>query len=224
MQVNAGQKLFAIDIETASQGKRAKDYTDQMPVKAPSNYKDPEKIEAYKEAERKKLSTKHGLNWWTGKIISVAVIDVISGEEHLMYGHDEENILVTLGEYLRGNKLVGKTSKNFDFPFLLARYMANGIKVPTSLKNRNNMYDVDDLFGLSMSSGQRGKLDAYAHGLNLPSKPLEGSMVQSMYDTILLAEMEGDTVAANATWKELTDYNLHDTRIVASMVKLYGVD
>ncbi len=59
--------LMAIDIETASQGKRAKELHAVTHIKAPSNYKDQEKIDAYIATAREKLGDRDGLGWHTGK-------------------------------------------------------------------------------------------------------------------------------------------------------------
>lgn len=214
-------KLYAIDIETVSQGKRAKQYTDGQHYKL-GNVKDPTKVEAQLEKKRVEASHKHGLAWHTGKIIVVSVVDVFGDEADIEYhGHDESEILARLGEHIKGARLIGKSSKNFDFPFLVGRFMANYLEVPESLRIRNNLFDVDDFFGWSSASGQRGKLDDYAFGIDYPNKPLHGSAVQGIYDTILMAEAKGDMTSANASWKQLTEYCVHDSKVVKNMSLLY---
>ena len=52
-------KTYAVDIETVSQGKRANDYTDGKEYKAPSNYKNEEKIKDYIAEAKQKARTKH---------------------------------------------------------------------------------------------------------------------------------------------------------------------
>ena len=221
-------KLYALDIETVSQGKRAIDYTNNDKYKAPVNIKDPAKIAANIELQKAKASTKHGLYWWTGKVVSIAIVDVFGDEEdQVFYGHNEEEILRATCCALKGNcKVIGMTSKNFDFPFLVGRFMANLLSVPPVLKRRYSALDVNDFFGISASSGQRGKLDNYAHGIVYAGKPdnMDGSKVQSLYDTIVQAEMDKDDVAVKAGWMQLRKYNLHDSNVVKAIATLYYRD
>lgn len=221
-------KLFAVDIETVSQGGRADNYTNEKDYKAPSNYKDEEKIQAYIKAEKNKARSKHGLSWWTGKIVSVAVVDVFGdAPDAVYYGHNEQDILVKLAEHLKGNvKIIGMCSAGFDFPYLVGRYMGNMMRVPSVLKRRYATLDVNNFFGYSSQSGQRGKLNDYAHGIAYADKPdnLDGSKVQEMYNTIVKADMDGDKLASTATWKQLERYNLHDANVVKALANLYYRD
>lgn len=221
-------KLFAIDIETVSQGGRADDYTNEKDYKAPSNYKDEEKIEANIEAQRSKARAKHGLHWWTGKVVSCAVVDVFGDTpDAVYYGHDEEDILRHVAEHIGSHsKLIGMCSEGFDFPFLVGRYMANMMRVPGVLKRKYATLDVNKFFGWSSQSGQRGKLDDYAQGIAYAGKPdnLDGSQVQGMYNTIIKADMNDDRLTAVATWKQLEKYNLHDAHVVKALATLYYRD
>lgn len=219
-------KTYAIDIETVSQGKRANDYTDNKKYKAPSNFKDELKIEANIEAQRKSARGKHGLHWVTGKVLSVALVDVYGSDKPIcIKGVDEALVLEGLRPYMQNNRLIGKTSKNFDFPFLIGRYMANGGGVPRTLRTKNMLFDVDDFFGYSAASLQRGKLDDYAHGIGYKEKPMNGSAVQALYDSILNAKMEHDKVAEAALWAQLEEYNIHDCEVVKQMtLAYYGVE
>jgi len=215
-------KTYAIDIETVSQGKRAIKYTDAKHYSAPSNYKDQEKIDANIEGQREKARGKHGLHWVTGKVFSVALVDVYGGDEPVFFsGLEESTVLEALRPYLQGNRLIGKTSKMFDFPFLIGRYMANGGGVPRALRTKNMLYDVDDFFGYSASSLQRTSLDAYAHGIGYKSKPMNGSAVQSLYNSILDAKIQKDETAEAVLWTQLKEYNIHDCEVVKQMTLAY---
>lgn len=221
-------KLYAVDIETVSQGKRALDYSNSVKYKAPANIKDPIKIEANIEKQKATASTKHGLSWWTGKIISIAIVDVFGDEEdRVFYGHNEQEILWAAADVLTGHcKIIGMTSDNFDFPFLVGRYMANMLRVPAVLKRKYATLDVNKFFGYHASSGQRGKLNDYAHGIAYADKPdnLDGSKMQGLYDTIMQAEMDKDSVAAKAGWMQIKRYNLHDSNVVKALATLYYRD
>ena len=219
-------KLYAIDIETVTQGKRANDYTDQRKYKL-GNVKDPTKIEAKLKEKRDEARSKHALSWYTGKIVSVSIVDVYGDEEDLVIsGHNESDILTELASKLnKPCKLIGKNSKTFDFPFMVGRFMANMITLPAVLRSKYSLYDTDDFFGFSSASSQRARLDDYAHGIDYKNKPMEGSMVGVLYSDIILAEASGDTVAATAGWKQLRDYNLHDSLVVKELtVRYFGAD
>lgn len=216
-------KVYAIDIETVSQGKRANDYTDQRSYKI-GNVKDPIKVEAKLREKREEARSKHALTWYTGKIISIAIVDVYGGDESIILsGHDEHVILTDLAKVLnKPCKMIGKTSKTFDFPFMVGRFMANGITLPAVFKHRFNLLDTDDFFGFSSASSQRGRLDDYAHGIGYKGKPMHGNAVAGLYASIVAAEtVKKDPVAAAAGWKQLKDYNLHDSMVVKEMTLAY---
>ncbi|WP_373092650.1 hypothetical protein, partial [Zhongshania sp.] len=191
------KKLYSIDIETVSQGKRAVDYTNSKHYAPPKNIKDPEKIDANIRGQKEKAARTHGLSWTTGKVLSVALVNVFNQEEqYVAASHKEYEVLGKLDELLDTPApiyLIGKTSATFDFPFLVGRYLFHDEGVPRVLRRRWNLLDVDNFFGWSASSGQRGKLDDYAHGLGIHNKPMHGSQVQDLYNTIVEAEMEGDS-------------------------------
>ena len=216
-------KVYAIDIETVSQGKRANDYTDNKRYKL-GNVKDPVKVEAKLKEKREEARDKHALHWNTGKIISVAIVDCYGTDEDIVIsGHDEVKILTELYDVLQKPcKLIGKNSKTFDFPFLVGRYMANYLRMPAVLRNRFNLFDVDEFFGWSSTSSQRGTLDDYAFGINYKEKPMDGGAVAGLYAEIVAAEtIKKDEVAAKMGWESLRKYNLHDAQVVKAMTVLY---
>lgn len=216
-------KLYAIDIETVSQGKIANDFTDKTATVA-KNIKDPEKIAARLITAKDDLRGKHGLSWWTGKIISISIVEVFGDYKEVFCGHDEADILNKTMAVIGQSKLIGKTSINFDFPFIIGRLMALNIEIPMCFKNRNSLYDVDNFFGFSAASGQRSKLDFYAHGLAIKMKPMHGSQIQGKYDEIMAMQMGGDNEGPIRIWKEIADYNLHDSEVVANMARRYYGD
>jgi predicted PolB exonuclease-like 3'-5' exonuclease len=215
MQMNTTKNMMvAIDIETVSQGQRANAYTDGLMPKT-GNLKDPAKIKVAIEEKREEARSKHGLHWWTGKIISVAMCGVDHKLEHVIAGHDEADILTELANSLnhKAVTLVGKNSKDFDFPFMIGRYMANNLSVPRVFKDRSNSLDVMDIFSRNMSSAQYGKLADYAHGLGLGEKLLHGGMVQNLYNEILAGDI--------SKWKDITDYNMQDAKLTAEIARRY---
>jgi hypothetical protein len=218
------KKLYAIDIETATQGRASNIFTDGDYYKAPSNFKDPEKIEANINQQKEKARDKHALYWWTGKVISLSIIDVFGDEEDkVFYGHNEATILKQAFDVFDRPRvyLIGKSSNNFDFPFMIGRYLANKQRVPAVLRKRYSMFDTDNFFGFSAASGQRSKLDTYAYAIGMDSKPMHGSQVGELYNSIIAAEMAKDLKEANRLWKKLADYNLFDSEVVSNLAKGY---
>lgn len=217
-------KVYSIDIETVSQGLRANEYTDKKKYKL-GNVKDPAKVEAKLKEKREEARNKHALHWSTGKIISVAVVDVYGEEEdEVYYGHDEVEILIQLRDKLnKPCKVIGKSSNTFDVPFIVGRCMSLAIDVPNVLRKemRKFQYDVDEFFGWSSQSSQRGTLDDYAWGIGYKQKPMDGGAVAGLYNEILAAEAAGNKEELDKLWHRLTEYNLHDSRVVSVMTKRY---
>lgn len=214
-------KTFSIDIETFTQGKRANEYTDAKDYKL-GNVKDPDKVKVALMKKKEEARRKHALSWWTGKVISVAVVDVFGDDEPLcFYGHDEKVILEQLATCLnRPCNIIGKSNDMFDNYFLIGRYMLHKLDIPKVLKPqfRSRQFDVDKFFGYSAQSSQRGSLNDYAHGLGIETKTMKGSDVHDLYSQIMIS----DEKEANRLWKELVDYNIHDSEIVAEMARRFA--
>lgn len=216
------ERVVALDIETVSQGKKAVAYTEKYQKFKTGNVKDPVKLEAKIGELKAKALGEHGLSWVTGKVISCALVDMKTGEEEVYAGHDEREVLLQVLEATRSCQIWGKTSKNFDFPFLVGRYMALELPLPSFLKIASRQGDVDTFFGWSTASTQRSTLDSYAYALDLDMKTMKGSAVQSLYDQIIMAESSGDMKRAEELWGQLKEYNLGDSRIVRHMYNRYN--
>jgi len=224
-------RTWALDIETASEGKRATDYTNGKSYYAAKNIKDPDKIAASIEAQKKKAGETHALHWWTGKVISVAIVEV-HGDDYqvfdLDYYNSEKELLEDLAVYIGvRDTIITKSGDTFDVPFLVGRMMLHKIKLPAWLTQTSLHRDVDKFFGWSASSGQRSTLEAYAHGLGIEGKAggLKGSEVPGLYARIKVLEIEGKIAEAKLLWKELSEYNLQDSRITAEIARRYmGVE
>jgi hypothetical protein len=215
-------KTYSIDIETFTLGKEANEYTDSKSYKL-GNVKDPMKIEAALVQKRSDARRKHALSWWTGKIISVAVVDVFGDESDECYaGHAEAEVLKELANKLaKPCKLVGKSSDMFDYGFIKGRYMANRLNIPAVFKQPHNLYDCDKFLSWSSQSSQRGSLSDYAHGIGAKEKPMKGSDVHDLYSRIMIAEGT-DAIETAKLWDELIAYNINDSVIVAELTRLYA--
>ena len=216
--------MYAFDIETASQGEKALQYTDNQHYAAPSNYKDPEKIALNIEGQKKKAADTHALHWWTGKIVSYALYNIedpsdIRATTLQDCGGDEKGLLIMLKEHLMdAHALVTKSGEDFDIPFTVGRLMAHEMRVPRALKSRDN-FDIDKAFGWSKSSGQRSTLAAYAHGLGLPGKmyDMSGANVPLLYAQV--TQMPG--ADAERIWDQIKKYNINDAVLTGQIYKRY---
>jgi len=200
--------MIAFDIETVKNHLADEFYAEHKSYKAPANYTDPAKIESYIEKARLKDAGMSGLYWYTGKVCCISMECVKTKERWSVYSTNEKEVLeettVILNEHIN-KKLIGKSSADFDVPFLIGRYLVNGVKAPLILNHKAE--DVDNYFSYSRSNKQRTKLDTYAFALGLPTKTLSGDKVQGLYD-------EGKLEA-------IKDYCEHDVYIVAEMARRY---
>ncbi len=201
--------MIAFDIETCKNDMADEYFEKHKAYYAPPNYTDPTKIKAYIEKARVKDATMAGLKWYTGKVCCICMEDVKTGEKWGVYSANEKEVLDETTKILNGhiNKtLIGKSSVDFDVPFLIGRYLVNAIRAPMILNHKAE--DVDNFFSRSRSCGQRSKLDTYAFALGLPLKTMSGDKVQGMYD-------EGKL-------DEIKEYCEHDVYIVAEMVRRHS--
>ena len=207
---------ICLDIETVG-NERATEWFAKTEVKAPSNYKDQAKIDKYVEDARRKLESKAALTWHTGKVFSFAVCGVHDDNATFVHGLNEEAVLNSLTELVGDRTVYAKSGKLFDYPFLVGRYLANDIQVPSFLRDKNRMLDVDDFFSWSQSNNQRLSLDAYAHGLGISSKAGDFSVVQKAYDALVTQSDEAEGLI-----EQLKAYNIQDVLIVRELVRRYS--
>lgn len=220
---------WAIDIETrGSNSPKVEEYFLNAKVKVPSNYKDQVKIDAYIEANRDKERRKAALHWATGSVFSVALTNVQTEQSYVLCSTDEKEVLQFLTNKLSEQQvasLVGKNSETFDFPFLVGRFMANDMSIHTIFKAgryEKKLNDIDNIFGYSSASQQRGKLNMYAMGLGLDGKNGDGSAVPQKYNDMVLAEVGGDDETVAQIKKEVEEYNVNDTLITARIWAAYN--
>lgn len=215
---------IAYDIET-SENDRASEYYDNRQrtnyYQAPANYKDEKKIEAYVEAAKKKDRESAALHWWTGQIICISAYDLSSKGQVSVFcpettdQYDEAKVLSNFFDYLwdktsehsRGIQLIGKQNKDFDDGYVVGRSMVHNLGIPHALRRRDIHSDVNDFFAMSRSSAQRGRLDDYAFGLDLPLKLGSGADVPKWW-----AEGKIDTIK---------HYAERDIEITGEIVKRY---
>lgn len=215
------KELWAIDIETVSQGARAEEYSQNVEVKT-GNIKDPEKIKAKQDEALVKARSMLGLSWVTGKVFCVSLVNCDTGERKSFIGFNELEMLtalrIHLDKTLSGmSHLYAKSGKDFDYPFLIGRYIANNARLPKIFKEKYSVLDIDDLLTMNKQSSQRDKLSAYAHGMEIDGKLMHGSKVQDEYNRALLAKGDDQVQIL----KDMVDYCEQDAVIVAEFVKRY---
>lgn len=206
-----------LDIETVKH-ENADTWWLTKEVKAPSNYKDEEKIKRYIEDARKKLGSKSALTWHTARMFSFSYSFTDSDEIFFAFDLDEAKLLSKLHDISKHHTIYTKGGKGFDFPFLIGRYMAHSLPMPMFLKNSSSRHDVDEFFSYSMACDQRGSLDMYAFGLGIEPKKGTFQIVEEVYADMLIGNNDDE---AKERLAKLEEYNKHDVYIVKEMLRRY---
>lgn len=122
-------------------------------LKAPGNYKDPEKIKSWLEENKGEAVNKTALDGAFGEIVVIGV--AINDEAPMLFYREdwqaedrETDILTRFNDYLRehANKsttapqFIGHNITKFDDRFIFQRSVINGVK-PYQTANRQNTYD-----------------------------------------------------------------------------------
>lgn len=176
------------DIETAP---LAEDKIRQfMPdFEAPSNYKDPEKIKAYREEKAKEWLQRGALDAITGRVLVIGMI-APNGNLNALEG-DEPKILaefwdIVTGWLDHGVDIVGFNSHRFDLPFLVRRSLINSVAIPQRLRVSQGRYWNDHFIDLMAvwSCGNRDQtisLDNLSRTLGVGQKNGDGKDFAELY-------------------------------------------
>lgn len=175
-------------------------------ISAPSNYKDPAKIEAYIQEEKIKQMKQFALNPLTGKIILIGLLsdnaDVIEktpfgwqdvegqNEKILQLEGNEKDILdkfwkvLTVHSMNDGEHIVSYNGKQFDLPFIIHRSTILNISTPriivSKLLNRYNHDPHLDLFNWFGS----GSLVEWSYRLGLSDSLVrDGDKIGGWYES-----------------------------------------
>lgn len=100
---------------------------------APSNYKDPAKIESYKSQAYEEWKDRMALRATTGRILCAGVKSILTGVE--IHEGNETDIVRSLVQvldfvFLDGEILCGWNHSQFDLPFIYQRALILGVKIP----------------------------------------------------------------------------------------------
>lgn len=129
-------RYLVIDIETrpdpALQDNREYWEEIEQDLRPPSNYRDPEKIAAWKRDQLQTLRAQQALSPMTGSVSCFGrlLVDPIEAGTVLVAADENENKILRLiaEEIERGTVLVGFNLRKFDLPFLWARMALHDIR------------------------------------------------------------------------------------------------
>jgi len=128
-------------------------------IEAPSNYKDPVKIEGYRDKELLKAREKMALSARTGLVAMIGTEDFRNGDQRIHTNESldrdgEKKALLEWIEYMPDtSRLIGWNHAAFDMPFLAGRCMLHGIDLPhwwPSPRDYRKVVDLMLLFGGSL--------------------------------------------------------------------------
>lgn len=204
--------VAAIDIETipSTEGIDRLLSRERGEIKAPANYKSPEKISEYiaeKQAGLEAQCTKEAsLNWIFGQVASVALWNGTDGGALTLRDFDgsESGLLHAVAAEISGiDLIVSWNGHDFDAHWLTQRMLVHGITPPAVLQSRRySLHPHCDLrqFVHGWQDNRKGTLAEVcaAHGVSCPGKDL--GIVGS--DVARLAR-EGQ-------WDLIADYNMGD--------------
>lgn len=203
----------------------------KLSVKAPGNYKDQEKIDAYIKAEVEKLDAefdatyrKTSFDGGLGEIccISWAIDDNASQS---IYGDTESEMLREFYAELQENynassqqrpKFIGHNIVNFDLRFLFQRSVMNNVKPPMMIPFSAKPWDesIFDTMTAWAGHGNRVSLDKLCKIFNIPLKgseigeEIDGSKVWDFYQAGRIADIarycEGDVDRTRQAYKRMT--------------------
>lgn len=157
------------------------------------------------------------------KVCSVSLVFLFEGKPvHKTFGGPcEETILKELGTtldnmYLKGvyKRLVGHSSKFFDYPYLCKRFVINGLGIPhlldtTNLKPWENLnLDTNDIWKMG-GTGYGSSLLALCNVLNIPISKVD-----------LLGDEVGETFY-NKEYQRINDYCILDTLATFNVIRRF---
>ncbi len=186
---------------------------------APSNYKDPAKIDAYIAEERASRIQKAGLDIDLCRITGAGWKFTVNNLEEVFVAHTEDeelDILHRLGQIIAysnqdGTRLIGFNSLRFDWPLIMRRcaYLKLPIPVINTDRYRSEHVDLYDRLTYHGTVGGHG-LGWYAKRLSLGLvKPLSGA-----------AEAH---VLVTGEWEALEASIRHDVAATEAVAKWLGI-
>ena len=203
----------------------------KLTIKAPSNYKDQEKIDAYIKAEQEKLDAEFDLTYrktsFDGGLGEICCIGYAIDDRPpvSIYGVSEAYILNGFFDSLKNAynpstnqrpKFIGHNIVSFDLRFLFQRSVMNNIKPPMFIPFNAKPWDesIFDTMTAWAGHGNRVSLDKLCKIFNIPQKGSEigeeinGSKVWDFYQAGRIADIakycEGDVDRTRQAYKRMT--------------------
>jgi hypothetical protein len=203
----------------------------KLAVKAPSNYKDQEKIDAYIKAEVEKLDAEFDATYrktsFDGGLGEICCIGYAIDDNApvSIYGGYESETIHLFYQYLMDSynpssqqrpKFIGHNIVNFDLRFLFQRSVMNNIKPPMMIPFSAKPWDesIFDTMTAWAGHGNRVSLDKLCKIFNIPLKgseigeEIDGSKVWDFYQAGRIADIakycEGDVERTRQAYKRMT--------------------
>jgi len=191
--------MLFFDIETVP-NVEALDFEPEF--KAPANYKDEEKIQAYIAEQRAEWHNKMALDPDLGM---VRAIGFGTDSEITSLLKDEKEMLTEFWDVLAGENGIscGYNIIGFDYPFLLRRSMALGVKVPVmpDLRKYGNNHTID-LMLILYPTGYKGlKWVTKRYGIPNVLPELKGDIVEFMTDDLVEKYVRNDVWMTRELYK-----------------------
>ena len=203
----------------------------KLSVKAPSNYKDEEKIASYIKAEIEKLDAefdatyrKTSFDGGLGEICCIGYaiddkppVSIYGGSEAIILRQFYEDII---GQYNPSSQqrptFIGHNIVSFDLRFLFQRSVMNNVKPPMIIPFSAKPWDesIFDTMTAWAGFGNRVSLDKLCKIFNIPLKgseigeEIDGSKVWDFYQAGRIADIarycEGDVERTRQAYKRMT--------------------
>lgn len=195
-------------------------------IKAPSNYKDEEKIQAYIAEKQKTIVSDTSLNGAYGEILSIAcAIDDLEPQvfciNDLAFTDREKTILTQffhyIEEYYQFNRnlpptWVGHNIANFDLRFIYQRCIINQVKPFAYFPINKKPWDKDIFDTMVKWAGEKNyiSLDDLCFALDIPTSKtdLDGSKVWEYVQTGKINEVaeynRQDVITTRAVYQKMT--------------------
>lgn len=167
--------------------------------------------------QREKDISRAALYWWTGKIICISCVDE-AGTPSVFSGTGEKKVIYDFFRCLETvyphHTLIGKSSTEFDIPYVIGRAMHWELGLPQALRHaREPIADVNRIFSARDNCQQVSSLANYVFGLGLDEKLGHGSEIREWYAMALA----GDA----SYWEKIRTYCIHDSMLVREILKRY---
>jgi hypothetical protein len=203
----------------------------KLSVKAPSNYKDQEKIDAYIKSEVEKLDAEFDVTYrktsFDGGLGEICCIGYAIDDNApvSIYGASESLILLQFYQEIMAQynpssqtrpKFIGHNIVNFDLRFLFQRSVMNNVKPPMMIPFSAKPWDesIFDTMTAWAGHGNRVSLDKLCKIFNIPLKgseigeEIDGSKVWDFYQAGRIADIarycEGDVERTRQAYKRMT--------------------